>query len=84
MSQRERVRKCVRRQNRPTEIQLTLLHAKKRAPRQVRLQVQQGAKLNGGDLYYTSMLHGLRRVSREEGVFWLWRPGVEVYACARA
>lgn len=44
---------------------------------QVRLQLQQGAALAGGDVYYHSMLHGLQRVTREEGVYWLWRPGVE-------
>jgi hypothetical protein len=42
---------------------------------QVRLQLQ-NANVSGSDIYYKSMLHGLRRVSQEEGVFWLWRPGV--------
>ncbi len=48
--------------------------------KQVRLQLQNSAhykSMLGGDVYYMSMLHGLRRVSQEEGVFWLWRPGVE-------
>jgi hypothetical protein len=44
---------------------------------QVRLQLQQGAARAGGDVYYHSMLHGLQRVAREEGAYWLWRPGVE-------
>ena len=44
----------------------------------MRLQLQKGAvNASSGDVYYQSMLHGLRRVSREEGVYWLWRPGVE-------
>ena len=44
----------------------------------VRMQLQQPGNAAGGagsELYYKSMVHGLKRVSREEGMLWLWRPG---------
>lgn len=44
---------------------------------QVRLQLQNGTGTASGNVYYHSMLHGLQRVAREEGILWLWRPGVE-------
>lgn len=44
---------------------------------QVRLQLQNGTGTAGNNVYYHSMLHGLQRVAREEGILWLWRPGVE-------